>query len=53
MIIFKNEPQLLCSISETTDNSTIIQIIIAIVVATVSGYIAAVHMIFKKLPSTF
>ena len=53
MIIFKNEPQVFCSISKTTDNSTIIQIIIAIVVAMVSGYIAAAHMIFKKLCSIF
>ena len=56
MIISKNESELFCFTPNTTDNSTIIHligIIIVTVLASVSGYIAVVHMMFKQLRSTF
>ena len=55
MIISKNEPELSCLIPNTADNFIIqiVGIILLPILALISGYIAAVHMIFKELRSTF
>ena len=56
IIISKSEPELFCSTPNTTEDSNIIQnagLIITIILALVSGYTAAVHIIFKELRTTF
>ena len=57
MLISKNDPELFCCTFNTTeDDSTITQVIgviMVILLALVSGYIAVVHMMFKEIRSTF
>ena len=56
MVIPKNDPKLFCSIPSNTSGSNIVQIVgivILIILVTVSGYIALVHMMFKQLRTTF
>ena len=56
MLISKNDPELLCSTTNTTDDFAIVQAIGLVVLTLItftSGYIVVVHMMFKKLRSTF
>jgi len=56
IIISKSEPELFCSTPNTTEDSNIARIpliIISLIVVLVSGYIIAVHIIFKELRTTF
>ena len=57
MIISKNDPELFCLTTNTSDDDTTIVQAIGLVVLTLitftSGYIVVVHMMFKKLRSTF
>ena len=56
MLISKNNPELYCSNASTTNGSIVVQVVGLIIVAfiaLVSGYIAAVHMIFKEIRGTF
>ena len=58
MLISKNDPELFCSITNTTDSTTIIKkqvtrLITFLFIAFVNGYIAVVHMIFKEIRGTF
>ena len=56
MLIPNNDPKLICSTTNITDSTTIDQvvgIIIVVIIALVSGYIAVVHMIFKEIRGTF
>ena len=56
MLISKNDPELFCSTPIITDNSIttqVIGLIVATLIALVSGYIAMVHVIFKELRTTF
>jgi len=56
MFISKNDPEVLCSNPNTTDGSAIVQAIGLVVLTLItftSGYIVVVHIMFKKLCSTF
>ena len=56
ILISKNDPELFCPITNTTDSTSIQQgtrLIILLFIAFVNGYIAVVHMIFKELRGTF
>ena len=56
MLISKNIPELFCSTTNTTDDSAIVQAIGRVVlmpITSTSSYIVVMHMMFKKLRSTF
>ena len=56
MFISKNDPEVFCSNPNTTDGSAIVQAIglaVLTLITFTSGYIVAVHIMFKKLRSTF
>ena len=56
IFISKNDPEVFCSTPIATNNSTttqVIGLIVATLIALVSGYIAVIHMIFKELCNTF
>ena len=56
VLISTNDPELFCSTPNTTDNSTIVQVIgaiVAVMIMLVSSSIVVVHMIFKELRGTF
>ena len=55
MIIRKNEPELFCPTTNTDEDSTesIAAVIVSTLVALVSGYIAAIHFVFKELRTNF
>ena len=55
IIIPKNEPELFCSTTNADDvpNIQFARIIILVLSITVSGYIIAMHLIFKEMRNTF
>ena len=55
MIISKNEPELFCSTINADDSSNALfaRIIVLVLLIAVSGYIVAIHVIFKEMRTTF
>ena len=55
MLISKNDPELFCSSSNTTDDAAIqiIRALILLLSTLLSGYIAVLHLLFKELRTIF
>ena len=56
MLISKNDPEVFCLTTNPTDSTAIAQVVGLIIVAFIasaSGYIVVVHMIFKEIRGTF
>ena len=55
MLISKNDPELFCSSTGTTDNANtpIIRVVTSLLSTLLSGYIAVLHLMFKELRTIF